>query len=213
MATPDPRVIYPNRQLQCDVFVVIVSPPPAAPDDDPIIVIGISQYAALNLAAAIWSAAYPGWTGAVEMFAAPLAEAAAVGRVMEGDRLGVGLIPAEDRYRLVNTTLVPVPEPSPLPLEALLHPRQLDQASRLAQEFVDSGAPHAKVVVRGIPRSSDSRKRQRLADRLAMQLRRAAKDLGLPVAAVMRGENAYLSRTDLEAPTAYEGGEDGNGRG
>src|SRR6266540_6282439 len=54
----DSRVIYPNEQLQRDIYVVIVPPPLDALDDDPVIVIGIFEYAALKLAADVWAEAY-----------------------------------------------------------------------------------------------------------------------------------------------------------
>ncbi len=201
----DSRVIYPNEQLQRDIYVVIVPPPLDALDDDPVIVIGIFEYAALKLAAAVWSEAYPGWTGTAEIFSAPLANAAVVGRVMEGQYAGIGAIPNDDRYRLVRSELVPIPDPPPSPWELYVHPRRSGQVAQLAQEFVDSGAPHAKVVVRGVPRASKEKVRVKRADNLVTQLRQAVADLGLPVTAVVRREDVYLSRTDLEEPRAYEG--------
>lgn len=205
---PDHRVVYPIQRLQHELSILIIPPPPSAPDDDPLVIAGSCRKMALGLATAAWSEAYPGETGEVQVYHVPLAMAALAGRVMEGGPHGIGWNPTDDRYRLVEAKVVPLPEPVPAEVwEATPRPRWQGPYARLLQQFVESGMLHAEVQWSGKPPRS-LRKRLRMAMVLGVLLRRTARSWGFPATALTRQEKVFLSRTDLEEPSRYEAGEE-----
>lgn len=199
----DSRVIHPLWRATHELYVVLVPAPPSSPEDDPLIVVGSSWYLTLELATAAWTAAYPDETGAIEVYHVPLAMAALAGRVMEDGYGGIGHVPIDDRYRLVAAKLVPLPELPPVE-EWVAIPRWPGPYARLLHQFFESGLPHARVEVTG-KRLRGLRSRLNSAGILAYRLCRAARLQDLPVKAVARKEDVYISRTDLEAPTVFEG--------